>query len=141
MTRLALCLCPLLLWAAACSEGASPTFPDGPAVIEGTVEHQGRSEHDFEMDNDGLFEVRLADVRLLLVDITQTPASGLTFGFGLGQRNDLGNCTLTTNFVLLEGERATYRLSNGSYCLTVFDPGVFPENALLGYRLEIQISI
>lgn len=140
LARIVLCCLPLI-WAAACSSSTSPTTPDGPMILQGTVEAQSSSEHDFEMPNDGLFDVRLADVRLLLVDITQVSPDDLVFGFGLGQRNDEGGCALTTNFVLLEGEKAIYRLESGDYCLTIFDPGVFPENALLGYTLEVEISV
>jgi len=136
----ALLLLPLLL-TVACSNGSTPTTPDGPMILQGTVEFQGSSEHDVNMPDNGLFVLRLAEVRILLADITQVPAANLTFGFGLGQRDEAGACILTTNFLLLEGDRSTYRLDDGPYCLTVFDPGLFPENAILAYTLELEISV
>lgn len=136
----ALLLVPLL-WMVACSNGSTPTTPDGPMILQGTVEFQGSSEHEVEMPGNGLFVLRLAEVRILLADISQVAAANLTFGFGLGQRDEAGACILTTNFLLLEGDMTTYRLDDGPYCLTVFDPGLFPENALLAYTLELEISV
>lgn len=134
---------PLILAAAltvlGCS-GSSPTSPDGPLIFTGTVSFDGDSFHDLEMFDDGLLTVTLLDLRVLIFDISQGSPANLVLGFGLGQRDEEGECNLTTNILLAEGQARVYRLSRDSYCINIFDPGALPEDALIGYDLEAAIS-
>ncbi len=138
---------PLLLVAAvfgaACSGGSSstPTQPDGaPLEFAGTITSAGVSAHDIVLPDDSLLEVTLAELNLLLFDTSQADPNNFGIGLGLGQRDDDGECDLTSNFVVTEGQLTIYRLSANSYCLTLFDPGFFPEDAVIGYRLTLELT-
>lgn len=126
---------------AACSgSSSSPTAPDGPLVFAGTVAFEGDSIHDLDMFDDGLLTVTLVRIDILLFDTTQGQPSNVVLGFGLGQRDEEGECTLSTNILMREGETRVYRLSRDLYCVSLFDPGALPEDALLRYQLEAVIS-
>lgn len=137
-----ICLLPALI-VAGCSESTttSPTAPDGtPIVFAGTVGHQGSSAHDIVLTDDSLLSITLAEVTILLFDITRASPANLVFGLGLGQRGDDGDCDLSSNVLVTQGQLRIYRLSKNAYCITVFDAGAFPEDALLGYRLKVEIT-
>ncbi len=139
---LLLCLVTALAAIGCSDSSSSPTSPDGgPLVFSGTVEHQGDSIHDLDMIDDGLLTVTLTQVRVLLFDTTQggSPAN-LVLGFGLGQRRQDGECLLTTNLLLQRNEVRVYRLSKDLYCLSIFDAGALPEDALISYTLLATIT-
>ncbi len=139
---LLVCLVPAVI-VAGCSEGSttSPTAPDGtPLVFAGTVGFGGTSAHDLVLQSDSLLSITLVEVNILLWDITRAPTSNLVFGLGLGQRNDEGECALSSNVLLARNQLRIYRLSKNAYCLTVFDAGSFPEDALVGYRLRVELT-
>lgn len=123
-----------------CSDSSSPTTPGGPIIFSGTLNAQSNSSHDFEMSSDGLVRVRLTDLRLLLFDRIQADPNNLLVGFGIGQRDDAGECVLTSNFAATEGDLNVFRLSKGSYCMSMFDAGGLPEDAVLGYTIEAEFS-
>jgi hypothetical protein len=135
-------VCLPLVASLGCDSGSSsPVNPDDPIILSGTVETGGRSEHEITMPADGLLRLTLADVRAILIDITQFPPDSVNVGLGLGGRNELGACILTTNFVINEGDQNVYRLSADDYCIAVFDPGFLPEDAVMGYTLELEIAL
>lgn len=137
---LLLCLVPAL-FAAGCDSSSSPTTPDGgPLVFSGTVTFQGTSTHNLDMFDDGLLTVTLIGLDILLFDTSQGSPSNLVVGFGLGQRDEEGECELTTNILIAENEVRVYRLSRDIYCVSIFDAGAFPEDALLRYQLQAVIS-
>lgn len=142
--RLALVLVAASLVAAGCSESSTttPTAPDGsPLEFVGTVTHMGRSSHDIVLDDDSLLSITLADLDVLLFDITQGGSiANISVGLGLGQRTEEDECGLTANFVVREGQLSIFRLSRGAYCLTMFDPGFLPEDAIISYRLTLEIT-
>lgn len=136
-----LCLVTVLAYAGCSDTETTPTAPDGsPLVYSGTVSHQGNSAHDLDMFDDGLLTVTLVDLDILLFDTTRGNPNNVVLGFGLGQRNDLGNCILTTNLLLARNEVRVYRLSKDNYCMSLFDPGALPEDALVGYVLQATIT-
>ncbi len=142
LTPLLLCLVPAVI-AAGCSEGttASPTAPDGtPLVFAGTVGFEGTSAHDIVLPNDSLLSITLVEVNILLWDVTRASTANLVFGLGLGQRDEAGECALSSNVLMTRNQLRIYRLSKNAYCLTVFDAGSFPEDALVGYRLQVEIT-
>lgn len=142
-----LALLPLLLapvlFAAGCSETSttSPTAPDGtPLVFAGTVTHRGTSAHDLALANDSLLSITLVEVKVLLWDVTRAPLSSLVLGLGLGQRDEQGKCALSSNVLINKDQLRIYRLSKDAYCITIFDAGAFPEDAVLSYRLQVEIT-
>lgn len=141
LIRLTLGLC-ILLVVASCSgkTTSTPTAPDGqPVEFAGTVRSMGTSVHDLVLPDDSLLSVTLADLSILLFDTTQLSPDNIRLGLGLGQRRD-GECELTANFLVAEGQLTILRLSKNAYCLSIFDPGSLPEDALLGYRLTVEIT-
>lgn len=133
----------VLLAAVSCSESttSSPTAPDGaPLEFTGTVGFMGSSIHDLVLVEDSLLSVTLEDLRILLFDVTQGSPTNLAIGLGLGQRDDQDGCQLTANFIVTEGQITVFRVSRDAYCLTIFDQGALPEDALLGYRLKVELT-
>lgn len=141
LNHLLLCLLPALI-AVGCSDSTTTsTAPDGtPLVFSGTVTYQGDSIHDFEMFDDGLLSVTLTDLKLLLFDRNQSSPTNVAVGFGLGRRNDAGECVLTTNLLINKNEIRVYRLSKDNYCLSIFDVGAFPEDAIIGYEVQAMVT-
>ena len=131
------------LFVGACSDNETiTTAPDGsPLVFTGTIPFQGNSTHDFTLVEDALLSITLAEIRILLFDRTQASPDNLTLGFGIGQRDDEGECRLTTNVLINEGQVQVYRLARDTYCLSMFDAGALPEDAVVGYELQGQISL
>jgi hypothetical protein len=118
----------------------TPTAPDGqPIQFAGTVGFKGTSIHDLVLPDDSLLSVTLTELQVLLFDSTQGPPGNITIGLGIGQREE-GECKLTANFIVSEGQLTIFRLSKNAYCLTIFDPGFFPEDSVFGYRLEVEIT-
>lgn len=141
LNRLILAGC-VLLTIVSCSgkTTSTPTAPDGgPLEFAGTVGHMGSSAHDLVLPDDSLLSVTLEELNVLLFDTTQGSLSNLGLGLGVGQRLE-GECVLSANFIVREGQLTIFRLSKDAYCLTIFDPGAFPEDALLGYRLKVEIT-
>ena len=142
LKHLLLCLLPALI-AVGCSDGSTSTTtaPDGtPLVFSGTVGFQGDSFHNFLMFDDGLLSITLTELRFLLLDTTQASPTSVALGFGLGRRDDAGECILTTNVLINKNEIKVYRLSKDTYCLSIFDVGTFPEDALIGYELQAMVT-
>ena len=132
----------LILVALSCSGKtvSTPTAPDGgPLEFAGTVGHMGSSAHDLVLSDDSLLSVTLEDLNILLFDTAQGSADSISLGLGLGQRLD-GECALSANFLVLEGQLTIFRLSKAAYCLSIFDPGSLPEDSVLGYRLKVEVT-
>lgn len=139
---LRLCLTTVLLAVGCSGTTTTTTAPDGtPLVFSGTVTFQGRSSHDFDLEDDALLSITLAEIKVLLFDQSQASPNNLTLGFGLGQRDaGGGECRLTTNVLINEGQLQVYRLSQDTYCLSMFDAGALPEDAVIGYELRGEIT-
>lgn len=119
----------------------SPTDPGQPPLLfTGTLTAEGRSSHVFEPPKSGTVSVSLVDLTATLVDITQLfDPSTAVVGLGIGRPSSEGECSITGQTTLGEGDRQLYGLNAREYCATLFDPGNFPDDSTFSYQLRIEL--
>ena len=128
----------------ACSDSSSndsPTAPNEPLFFSGTVGDDIEGDHDFTMPDDGLVSVIVTDLDIVLFDTSLLSPDSILVGLGLGQRDEEGECDLTSNFAVAEDQVTVFRLSADNYCLTMFDSGSFPEDSILNYAIEATFTL
>jgi len=124
---------------AGCSDN-SITDPGRPSLeFSGNLVAEGRSSHTFEPANPGTVAITLIDLTAELVDVSGLFDPDNAFvGLGIGRPGEDG-CTITGQTSLGEGDRQLYGLEARDYCITLFDPGNFPDEATFSYVLNVQL--
>lgn len=130
----AVALCTLAL--AGC--GKSPSEPSiDTLVFTGQLATDGRQIHPFVLPDFELVKIQLAKVRPILFDATGRSAQPV-IGVGIGVPQADGTCPTTFSTSFLEGGSRSFGLTADDYCLAVFDPNSFPDDALVEYTVVIE---
>lgn len=138
MKQLLLTSLALLLALGGCSD--SSTEPDEMFNLTGTVAKDAAFIHPLVLDETVILRLGPTSWIQKLADGTTNNPSTIRPGIAIGNLA-AGVCTLTSGtFLLSIGETTSFRLANGSYCVQVFDTGVFPTGSTIEYVLLIEIE-
>jgi hypothetical protein len=123
----------VLLLSSAC--GGSSPVPES-IFFSGTVAYQGNEWHSLPLTESGIVEINVRTLEPQLIDITNVINLDLFLGLGIGQPSgDL--CVPTARTTVRAGDSVVYGLAVKEYCISVFDTGALPEDAVIRYTLEI----
>jgi len=127
------------VWAlvlAGCDNGPSAPSVD-TFTFRGELVTDGRQIHNFALPDFEIVRVQLTDVRPILFEVTGINPSPL-IGVGVGHLAEDGECATTSSGSFREGGFRVFGLTADEYCLRVFDPNSFPEDALVEYTVIVE---
>jgi hypothetical protein len=122
----------------ACS--SSPTAPGEPVLLVGELTSAAANAHLISVDNTGIMTVSVLDLRAVLWDVTLTGAVGeLTLGFAVGKPDETGECAVTGELLVREGESYLWSLQRGEPCVQLFDTGIIPQDGVMAYSVMLEL--
>jgi len=116
----------------------SPTEIVGsPLRFEGSLGPEGTDLHLMTVNNAG-------GVRVIVESLEAVPAlegdSLVSIGFGLGEPGGTDDCFITFTAGLTITSQLSFGLSEGEYCVRLFDNGTIGEDAVRNYSLLVTPS-
>ncbi len=125
-----------LLTTAACSDSPSE-LPTGVSPLTGTVVFQDPNpvEERLVLSDFRIVRFDIVELRPRLIDAGITPA----IGFGLGEPGE-EECETTFRSTIRQGDRFSFGLDEGEYCLIFFDSGNLPEDAVIDYTVTVAFD-
>jgi hypothetical protein len=130
---------PLLgmLCVVGCSSTSSPSDPGAAplATIEGQMVPDDVL---FQALSPGSGDTIRVEVDEFVVVEGEAPVFDLLLGVGIGRLNAAADaCTTTSSRILSAGESWVLHLASTGYCLSLFDPGILPDETVSNYRVLI----
>lgn len=133
----ACCLLLGMLFFVGCDSTGSPSDPGAAplAILEGQMVPD---DVIFQAISSGSGETIRVQVDEFAVVEGEAPIFGLLLGVGIGRLNAAADgCTTTSSRILQAGESWVLHLASTGYCLTLFDPGILPDETVSDYRVLI----
>lgn len=127
-----------VLCALACdSTSSSPSDPSGSpiAVYEGLLEPDATDFQGVDFGNGQTFLIQVDSLEFV---VGEPPTFGVLLGVGIGFLNAAGDaCASTSSRLLSVGDDWILHLSGSNYCLNFSDPGIFPDETVVSYRVLV----
>jgi hypothetical protein len=109
-------------------------------MLVGELTTAATNTHLLSVDNTGIMTVSILDLRAVLWDVTLTGSVGdLSLGFAVGKPDQSGECAITGQLQVREGETYLWSMQRGEPCVQLFDLGIIPQDGVMAYSVRLEL--